>query len=335
MLAQTPLLTGMPASASDLERVDIDMQTVLDFLESVVAAPGRLDEHADLLESLGPFWFLRRRLADGIRLLRHAAATCTTGACTPRTTAVVTLSLGSALAYSQSAEEAHELLTSYTFDDVERIVVAGDRDPERRTIRLASLALAAWVGDDHALAGDYVARAAASLSSASDGIVALVTATSALCELVAGEMAASLEHAHTALALSTERADPLAMHLAAVVMGIGSLFDGDPRMGLRWNDQAFRAYLDAGGVQICDTVEQRGNHLAAGGEITRAAHSFAVSRAYATDAGMDWPRLPFTHDAIRGCRDKDNAGFEAGWRTGSAAAREAMRTGDHERFVGM
>ncbi|WP_193361577.1 hypothetical protein [Gordonia polyisoprenivorans] len=120
-----------------------------------------------------------------------------------------------------------------------------------------------------------------------------------------------------------------------MMLGIRALINGDTRMGLRWNDQAFHAYLDAGGVQICDTVEQRGNHLAAAGEVNRAGRAFAVARTYALDAGMEWPRHPFTHDAIRRCRDDENTAFDRGWRAGIADARDALVMGDHERFAGM
>ncbi|WP_238403629.1 hypothetical protein [Gordonia desulfuricans] len=105
--------------------------------------------------------------------------------------------------------------------------------------------------------------------------------------MIAGQFASALDHAHTALALGTERGDPLATHLAAVMLGIAAPFEGDSRMGLRWNDQAFRAYLDCGGIQICDTVEQRGNHLSAAGEIGRAGRAFAVC-----SSAEPWPQRP-------------------------------------------
>ncbi|MDL9946585.1 BTAD domain-containing putative transcriptional regulator [Gordonia sp. ABSL11-1] len=334
LLTTTPMRSS-PTSARDLARVDHDHHTVVAFLESVVADPVKVEEHVDLIDRLGPYWFLRRRLADGIRLLRRAARTCSTGRCSPRTQALVTLSLGAALAFSQLTDEAHRHLTAITLDDLD--VLTADDDPETRTLRMAFVTLAAWTGDDHDLASQLSRRAGSALTTGPDtqSIAATVTATVALCELTAGDIAAGSEHAHSALALSTELGDPLAMHLACVMMGIGALFDGDTTMGLKWNDQAFRAYLDAGGVQICDTIEQRGNHLAAATDIRRAAAAFAVARTYAADAGMAWPRNPFTHDAVRRCRESDNATFEAGWRDGSAAARDALATGDHERFAGM
>jgi DNA-binding SARP family transcriptional activator/predicted ATPase len=334
LLTTTPMRSS-PTSARDLARVDHDHHTVVAFLESVVADPVKVEEHIDLIDRLGPYWFLRRRLADGIRLLRRAARTCATGRCSPRTQALVTLSLGAALAFSQLTDEAHRHLTAITLDDLDALTA--DDNPEIRTLRMAFVTLAAWTGDDHDLASQLSRRAASALTTGPDtqSIAATVTAAVALCELTAGDIAAGAEHAHSALALSTELGDPLAMHLACVMMGIGALFDGDATMGLKWNDQAFRAYLDAGGVQICDTVEQRGNHLAAATDIRRAAAAFAVARTYAADAGMAWPRNPFTHDAVRRCRESDNATFEAGWRDGSAAARDALATGDHERFANL
>ncbi|MFW0794522.1 BTAD domain-containing putative transcriptional regulator [Gordonia sp. CPCC 205515] len=334
LLAATPM--GITSrSARDLARIDDDHSTVVAFLESVVTDPALLDDHIDLLERLGAYWYFRRRLADGIRLLRMAAATTADGACRPRTVALVDLTLGSVLAFSQLTDEAHRHLTVRSLDEVESIVVPDDRDPETHIVRLALASLAAWVGDDHALAGDYAARAATLLEGRTAAIEATVIAATALSEVIAGQFTEALDHAHTALALGTERGDPLATHLAAVMLGIAALFEGDSGMGLRWNDQAFRAYLDCGGVQICDTVEQRGNHLAAAGETERAGRAFAVSRRYAVDAGLDWPRNPFTHDSLKRGRETDPAQFEQGWRDGWTDATDALATSDHQRFSGM
>ncbi|AZG46491.1 AfsR/SARP family transcriptional regulator [Gordonia insulae] len=334
LLATTPM-RSTPDSARDFARVEDDLHTVLAFLESVVIDPQRLDVHIDLIEQLGPFWFLRRRLADGIRILRTAAATSAAGGCSARTDAMVNASLGAALAFSQQIDQARPHLTARPLDELGVVIADGDADPAKHGLRLAFLSLAAWTGDDHALALEFAELAADTLDTGGRSMAATVTAALALAELTTGDIGAGADHAHSALALSTEQGDPLATHLAAVMMGIGSLFAGDTQMGLRWNDQAFRAYLDAGGVQICDTVEQRGNHLARAGEIIRAGHAFAVARCYAVDAGMEWPRGPFTHDAIRTCRETDNHAFDSGWRAGARAAADALRVGDHERFANM
>ncbi|MGV9670682.1 hypothetical protein ACWDPV_08805 [Gordonia sp. NPDC003504] len=336
LLSSTPI-RSTPQSARDLSRVDDDHSTVMAFLESVVADPARLDDHIDVLERLGVYWYLRRRLADGIRVLRVAATTTADGRCRPRTTAMVTLALGSALAFSQLTDEAHKYLTSIPLDELSETIKPGDGDPEMHCTRMALVSLAAWVGDDFTVAQDY-ARYAASMTgddtvgSRAPGIEATVTAAQALCEVIAGQFTEALDHAHTALALGTERGDPLATYLAAVMLGIASLFEGDTDMGLRWNDQAFRTYLESGGVQICDTIEQRGNHLTAAGQIERAGRAFAVSRRYAVDAGLDWPRNPFTHDALRRARETDPSMFERGWRGGWIDAADALSTHDHQRF---
>ncbi|WP_020172085.1 AfsR/SARP family transcriptional regulator [Gordonia polyisoprenivorans] len=333
LLATTPMHSTM-SSARDLARVDNDVSTVLAFLESVVSDPARLDTHIDLIEQLGPYWYLCRRLAAGIRLLRIASETCSRGGCSARTSAMVTACLSAASAFSQQTAEAHRHLTALSPDDLDAAIVVDDQDPDVGCRRFAFLALASWTGDDHALAGIFAQRAWDALVTGSRE-AAIVTATKALCELTVGNVAEGTHHAHTALALGAELGDPLAIHLAAVMLGIRALLNGDTRMGLRWNDQAFHAYLDAGGVQICDTVEQRGNHLAAAGEVNRAGRAFAVARTYALDAGMEWPRHPFTHDAIRRCRDDENTAFDQGWRAGIAEARDALVMGDHERFAGM
>ena len=334
LLAAAPVRSTL-SSAQDFARVDDDVETVLAFLESVVSDPARLDTHIDVIEQLGPYWFLRRRLADGIRVLRVAHETCVRGGCSARTSAMVTVALGAALAFSQQTDEAHRHLTELSPDELDAVIATDGQDPDVRCLRYAVLALATWTGDDHALAITFAEQAWSALDTSSGSATATVTATMALCQLTAGDLAGGTERAHAALALGAEHGDPLATHLAAVMMGIGSLFTADTRMGLRWNDQAFRAYLDAGGVQICDTIEQRGNHLAAGGEVNRAGRAFAVARTYALDAGMEWPRQPFTHDAIRRCREDDNTTFDDGWRAGVTAARDALSTGDHERFAGM
>lgn len=331
LLASTPI-RSTPGAARDLSRVDDDHSTVMAFLESVVTDPARLDDHVDVLERLGVYWYLRRRLADGIRVLRLAATTAADGRCRPRTAAMVTLALGSALAFSQLTDEAHRHLTSLPLDELTEIIAPGDDDPETHCTRMALASLAAWVGDDHSVAQDYADHAATMTGDGTAGIAATVTAAQALCEVIAGQFAEALDHAHTALALGTERGDPLATHLATVMLGIASLLSGDTDMGLRWNDQAFRSYLESGGVQICDTIEQRGNHLAAAGEIERAGRAFAVSRRYAVDAGLDWPRNPFTHDSLRRARETEPTVFERGWRGGWIDATDALSTHDHQRF---
>ena len=331
LLASTPI-RSTPRSARDLARVDDDHSTVMAFLESVVTDPARLDDHVDVLERLGVYWYLRRRLADGIRVLRVAATTTATGRCRPRTAAMVTLALGTALAFSQLTDEAHSNLTSLPLDELTEIIAPGDVDAETHCTRMAVASLAAWVGDDHSVAQDYADHAATMTGDGTAGIAATVTAAQALCEVIAGQFTEALDHAHTALALGTERGDPLATHLATVMLGIASLFTGDTDMGLRWNDQAFRAYLESGGLQICDSIEQRGNHLTAAGEIERAGRAFAVSRRYAVDAGLDWPRNPFTHDSLRRARETEPTVFERGWRGGWIDAADAISTHDHQRF---
>lgn len=348
LLLATP--TGStPTSARDLARVDDDHATVVAFLESVVADPALLEIHVDAIERLGAYWYLRRRLADGTRILRTAVATAMSGECTSRTTAVATLALGSTLAFSQLTGESHRYLTAYQLDDLDSLLTPGDPDTTTHSLRLTVAAMAAWTADDHALALQFAehstaftaaqsatpANTAGPAASGGSPVAAIVTATQALCELTAGEFAAGIEHAHTALALGTERGDPLATYIAAVMLGISSLFEGDTRMGLRWNDQAFHAYMAAGGVQICDTMEQRANHLTAAGEIERAGKSFAVARRYATDGGLQWPRNPFTHDSLRRCRESDADAFERGWRDGWSEAADALSTNDHQRFSGV
>ncbi len=330
ILTSTPL-RGTPQSARNLSRVANDHSTVMAFLESVVTDPARLDEHVDVLERLGVYWHFRRRLADGIRVLRIAVTTSADGRCQPRTAAMATM----ALAFSQLTDEAHRHLTSRPLDELTEIIASGDDDPEMHCTRMALASLAAWVGDDHAVAQDYARHAAAMIGDSTAGIEATVTAAQALCEVIAGQFTDAIDHAHTALALGTERGDPLATHLAAVMLGIGSLMSGDTAMGLRWNDQAFRAYLESGGEQICDTIEQRGNHLTAAGQIERAGRAFAVSRRYAVDAGLDWPRNPFTRDALRRGRETDPVAFERGWRGGWVDAADAISTHDHQRFSGL
>lgn len=334
LLTSTPMAVTAH-SARVLARVDDDHNTVMAFLESIVIDPALLDSHIDLLERLGVYWYFRRRLADGIRVLRLAAATVAGGACSPRTAAMVDLALGSALAFSQLTDDAHRHLTSHTLDELEALIVPGDRDPKTHAVRLALASLAAWTGDNHAVAAAFADRAAATIAGRDDDIAATVFAAQALCAVVAGQFTAALDNAHTALAIGTEHGDPLATYLAAVMLGIAALLEGDTRMGLRWNDQAFRAYLDCGGVQICDTVEQRGNHLSAAGEIGRAGRAFAVSRRYAVDAGLEWPRHPFTHDSLRRCRETDPFAFENGWRSGWTDAADALATNDHQVFSGM
>ena len=334
LLAATPMRITAH-SARDLARVDDDHSSVMAFLESVVIDPVLLDSHIDLLERLGAYWFFRRRLADGIRVLRLASATVADGACSPRTSAMVALALGSALAFSQNTDEAHQHLTAYTPDELESLIVPGDRDPDTHTVRLALASLAAWTGDDHAVAADYAEWAAATIEGRDVDTAPTVIAAQALCAVIAGEIAQALDMAHTALALGTERGDPLATYLAAVMLGIAALVSGDTRMGLRWNDQAFRSYLECGGVQICDSMEQRGNHLSAAGEIGRAGRAFAVSRRYAVDAGLEWPRSPFTRDSLRTCREIDPTEFENGWHAGWGDAGDALSTNDHQAFSGM
>ena len=82
-------------------------------------------------------------------------------------------------------------------------------------------------------------------------------------------------------------------------------------------------------------MEQRGNHLSAAGEIGRAGRAFAVSRRYAVDAGLEWPRSPFTRDSLRTCRETDPTEFENGWHAGWGDAGDALSTNDHQAFSGM
>ena len=254
------------------------------------------------------YWIDRMHVITGRRLVRLAAEV-TWG--DPLAAAVA---LGVIQAVDQDMAEARPRLLAalpvLLAAPEERWGDAGDL--------LTGMAAAVWTGDDWSLAA-RIARAAAEFGARTGDVHVVLTARAlhSAADLIVGEAQEAMTLARAVLAEEAGVDDDFAAMFAAVTLGIGAGFAGDPDAGLTWTEEILRRQAALGIHDVGDVLEQRGGHLDAVGRPDDAVRTLSASAARQRRVGRTWPRTEGTAERLEQLRTRLGAArFAIAWRAG-------------------
>jgi hypothetical protein len=257
------------------------------------------------------YWIDRLHVVTGRRLVRLAAGVRWSD---PLSGAAATAALGVMHAVDQDMDAARPLVLAalpVLLDaPEERWADAGDL--------LTGMAAATWVGDDWHLAARLVEEATAIGERTGDAHVVLTArAIGSTAELVIGDQHVATAQARAVLAEETEVGNDFAALCAAITLGVGAAFAGDPDAGLHWTAEILHRQAALGIRDVGDVLEQRGGHFAAAGRLDDAVRTFSSSQARQRRVGRGWPRAPGTSGYLETLRARlGTARFTLAWRAG-------------------
>ena len=111
--------------------------------------------------------------------------------------------------------------------------------------------------------------------------------------------------------------DDFAALFAAVALGIGAGFGGDPDGGLHWTAEILRRQVALGIDDVADVLEQRGGHLDTAGRPDDAVRTLSASAVRQRRIGRAWPRTDGTAERLDRLRAPlGTARFTLAWRAG-------------------
>ncbi|MET0865444.1 MAG: BTAD domain-containing putative transcriptional regulator [Nakamurella sp.] len=230
----------------------------------------------------------------------------------PLTRALAESALGAVLEVARETPEAHAL-----FDSSIPVLVES-ADPAA-VGALVDIATTAWVGDDWAYGAEIAAVALAraeATGQAYEHLIAESTLTAA--RLFTGPPHAALAAAEDLLSRPDTRSNGRAMLMLCATAGVAALFAGRPENGLRWTEESLRVAQELGVRNMGETLEQRGNHLAAAGRPLDALRCFGAAATQYHRVGMSWPRHDGTTNTVEHVRAAVPAeDFDRAWTSGA------------------
>ena len=180
------------------------------------------------------------------------------------------------------------------------------------------MAAAVWTGDDWSLAA-RIARTAAEFGERTGDVHVVLTARALVsaADLIVGDAQEAMTLARAVLTEEAGIGDDFAAMFAAVTLGIGAGFAGDPDAGLTWTEEILRRQTALGIHDVGDVLEQRGGHLDAVGRPDDAVRTLSASAARQRRVGRAWPRTEGTAQRLEQLRARLGAArFTLAWRAG-------------------
>jgi len=257
------------------------------------------------------YWIDRMHVVTGRRLLRLAADVAWPD---PLSAAVASAALGAMQAVDQDmAATRPRLLAALPV-----LLAAPEGQWADAGDLLTGMAAAIWTGDDWQLAAE-VARTAAGFGERIGDVHVTLTARAlgSAADLVVGDAQEAMAAARDVLTEEADIGDDFAALFAAVTLGIGAGFVGDPDAGLAWTEEILRRQTALGIHDVGDTLEQRGGHLDAVGRPDDAVRTLSASAARQRRVGRAWPRAEGTTERLEQLRTRLGAArFTHAWRAG-------------------
>jgi hypothetical protein len=272
------------------------------------------------------YWIDRMHVITGRRLVRFAADATWTD---PLAAAAADAALGAMHAVDQDMDAARPrvlaALPVLLAAPEELWADAGDL--------LTGLAASVWTGDDWSFAAE-IARSAAGFGVRTGDVHVTLTAraVTSAADLIIGDAQEAMALARAVLAEKAEVGDDFAALFAALTLGIGSGFAGDPEAGLHWTEEILRRQTALGVHDVGDVLEQRGGHLDAVGRPDDAVRTLAASAARQRRVGRAWPRTEGTAERLEQLRTRLGAArFALTWRSGQdLSAAELLAAADQQ-----
>ena len=257
------------------------------------------------------YWIDRMHVVTGRRLLRLAADVAWPD---PLSAAVASAALGAMQAVDQDmAATRPRLLAALPV-----LLAAPEGQWADAGDLLTGMAAAIWTGDDWQLAAE-VARTAAGFGERIGDVHVTLTARAlgSAADLVVGDAQEAMAAARDVLAEEADLGDDFAALFAAVTLGIGAGFGGDPDGSLHWTAEILRRQVALGIDDVADVLEQRGGHLDAAGRPDDAVRTLSASAVRQRRIGRAWPRTDGTAERLDRLRTSlGTARFTLAWRAG-------------------
>jgi len=305
---------GRPGQVAWFDWLDDNRATINASLEEALdpGAPYRPSEELPFtVGRLVRYWIDRMHVVTGRRLVRLAAEVTWSD---PLAAAASAVALGVIQAVDQDMAAARPrllaALPALLAAPEERWGDAGDL--------LTGMAAAVWTGDDWSLAA-RIARTAAEFGELTGDPHVVLTARALVsaAELIVGDAQEAMTLARAVLAEEAGIGDDVAALFAAVTLGIGAAFVGDPDAGLTWTEEILRRQAALGIHDVGDVLEQRGGHLDAVGRPDDAVRTLSASAARQRRVGRAWPRTEGTAERLEQLRARLGAArFALAWRAG-------------------
>jgi predicted ATPase/DNA-binding SARP family transcriptional activator len=305
---------GRPGQIAWFDWLDDNRATIDATLEEALdpGAPTRPSEELPFtVVRLARYWIDRMHVVTGRRLVRLAADVPWSD---PLASAAAAVALGAIQAVDQDMDEARPRLLAAL-----PVLLAA---PEERWADvgdlLTGMAAAVWTGDDWSLAAE-IARTAAGFGERTADVHVVLTARALVsaADLIVDDAQEAMTLARTVLAEEARIGDDFAALFAAVTLGIGSGFAGDPEAGLAWTEEILRRQTALGIHDVGDVLEQRGGHLDAVGRPDDAVRTLSASAARQRRVGRTWPRTEGTAERLEQLRSVlGTTRFTLAWRAG-------------------
>ena len=299
---------GRPGQRTSYDQLEADLSTISATVQDLLADPDPTTAVRVVIALVG--WaYDRNRLQLPRRWLTTALARPDLD---PLTRALAESTLGSLLEIARETPAAHAL-----FDrSIPVLVESGD--PAAIGV-LVDIATTAWVGDDWAYGAEIAAVAlgrAKATNQPYEHLIAESTLTAA--RLFTGPPHEALTAAEELLSRPDTRQNGRAMLMLCATAGVAALFAGRPENGLRWTEESLRVAQELGVRNMGETLEQRGNHLAAAERPLDAVRCFAAAATQYDRGGMTWPRhdgTATTVDLLRAAVPTKD--FDQAWASGA------------------
>ena len=286
--------------------IDASLEEALD-----PGAPRPPEELAFTVATLVRYWIDRMHVVTGRRLVQLAADVPWDD---PLAAAVADVAFGAMQAVDQDMTAARPRLLAA----LPVLLTAPEGRWAEAGDLLTGMAAAVWTGDDWSLAA-RIARTAAGFGERTGDVHVSLTARALVsaADLIVGDAQEAMALARTVLAEEAGSGDDVAALFAAVTLGIGSGFAGDPAAGLTWTEEILRRQAALGIHDVGDVLEQRGGHLDAVGRPDDAVRTLAASAARQRRVGRSWPRTEGTAERLERLRSTLGAArFTLAWRAG-------------------
>lgn len=311
---------GRPGQRAGYDRIEADLATVAATVEHLLNGDDAAAA-AQVVMALAGWAYDRNRLPV---IRRWLQTTVNRTDLDPLTRALVEGTLGSILEITRDLTTAHELF------DRSVPVLIDSAEPAAAAV-LVDIATTAWVGDDWAY-GSEIGLIARDRCADAGLTYELRIAESAVtaARLFTGPPQDALAAAEELLAEPDTSENGRAVLMLCATTGVAAILSGRPDAGLRWTERSLRVAHDLGVRNMGETLEQRGNHLAAAGRYADSARCFGASATQYENVGLSWPRHDGTSATVDQLRTALPPGdFDRAWASG----RRLIEAGDGVRLI--
>ena len=306
---------GRPGQVAWFDWLDDNRATIEASLEEALdpGAPGRPSEELPFtVGRLMRYWIDRMHVVTGRRLVRLAAEVTWSD---PLAAAASAVALGVIQAVDQDMAERAAAAARRAPGAARRSRGAVGRT--RATCSPGSRPRSGRATTGPSRPGSPGPRPSSARGPATSTSSLTARALVSAADLIVGDAQEAMALARAVLAEEAGIGDDFAALFAAVTLGIGAGFAGDPDAGLTWTEEILRRQAALGIHDVGDVLEQRGGHLDAVGRPDDAVRTLSASAARQRRVGRTWPRTEGTAERLEQLRTRLGAArFTLAWRAG-------------------